>query len=127
MLLDLDYGIYFYVIFFNFVFGGVCIGVGVGLILIDCVIGVVKVYIICVGEGFFFIELSGSLNDQFMEWGGEFGIIIGCQRCCGWFDGVIGCYVVQVNGLDCLVVIKLDVLDELDEIQVCVVYEFNGE
>ena len=126
-LLDLDHGTYPYVTSSNPVSGGACIGAGVGPTLIDRVIGVAKAYTTRVGEGPFPTELSGSLNDQLTERGGEFGTTTGRQRRCGWFDGVIGRYAVQVNGLDCLAVTELDVLDELDEIQVCVAYELNGE
>jgi len=126
-LLDLDHGTYPYVTSSNPVSGGACIGAGVGPTLIDRVIGVAKAYTTRVGEGPFPTELSGRLNDQLTERGGEFGTTTGRQRRCGWFDGVIGRYAVQVNGLDCLAVTKLDVLDELDEIQVCVAYELDGE
>ena len=107
--------------------GGACIGAGVGPTLIDRVIGVAKAYTTRVGEGPFPTELSGSLNDQLCDRGGEFGTTTGRRRRCGWFDGVIGRYAVQVNGLDCLAITKLDVLDEMDEIQVSVAYELDGE
>ena len=126
-LLDLDHGTYPYVTSSNPVSGGACIGAGVGPTLIDRVIGVAKAYTTRVGEGPFPTELSGSLNDQLTERGGEFGTTTGRRRRCGWFDGVIGRYAVQVNGLDCLAITKLDVLDELDEIQVCLAYELDGE
>ena len=126
-LLDLDHGTYPYVTSSNPVSGGACIGAGVGPTLIDRVIGVAKAYTTRVGEGPFPTELSGRLNDQLTERGGEFGTTTGRRRRCGWFDGVIGRYAVQVNGLDCLAVTKLDVLDELDAIQVCVAYELDGE
>ena len=126
-LLDLDHGTYPYVTSSNPVSGGACIGAGVGPTLIDRVIGVAKAYTTRVGEGPFPTELSGSLNDQLTERGCEFGTTTGRRRRCGWFDGVIGRYAVQVNGLDCLAITKLDVLDELDEIQVCVAYELDGE
>ena len=119
-MLDLDHGTYPYVTSSNPVSGGACIGAGVGPTLIDRVIGVAKAYTTRVGEGPFPTELSGRLNDQLTERGGEFGTTTGRRRRCGWFDGVIGRYAVQVNGLDCLAVTKLDVLDELDAIQVCV-------
>ena len=126
-LLDLDHGTYPYVTSSNPVSGGACIGAGVGPTLIDRVIGVAKAYTTRVGEGPFPTELSGSLNDQLTERGGEFGTTTGRRRRCGWFDGVIGRYAVEVNGLDCLAVTKLDVLDELDAIQVCVAYELDGQ
>ena len=126
-LLDLDHGTYPYVTSSNPISGGACIGAGVGPTLIDRVIGVAKAYTTRVGEGPFPTELQGSINDQLCDRGGEFGTTTGRRRRCGWFDAVIGRYAVYVNGLDCLAITKLDVLDELDEIQVCVSYELNGE
>jgi adenylosuccinate synthase len=126
-LLDLDHGTYPYVTSSNPIAGGACIGAGVGPTLIDRVIGVAKAYTTRVGEGPFPTELQGSLNDHLCDRGGEFGTTTGRRRRCGWFDGVIGRYAVQVNGLDCLAITKLDVLDELDEIEVCVAYELDGE
>jgi adenylosuccinate synthase len=125
-LLDLDHGTYPYVTSSNPVSGGACIGAGVGPTLIDRVIGVAKAYTTRVGEGPFPTELEGSLNDHLCDRGGEFGTTTGRRRRCGWFDGVIGRYAVEVNGLDCLAITKLDVLDELDEIQVCVAYQLDG-
>ena len=126
-LLDLDHGTYPYVTSSNPISGGACIGAGVGPTLIDRVIGVAKAYTTRVGEGPFPTELQGSINDQLCDRGGEFGTTTGRRRRCGWFDGIIGKYAVQVNGLDCLAITKLDVLDELDEIQVCTAYELNGK
>ena len=126
-LLDLDHGTYPYVTSSNPISGGACIGAGVGPTLIDRVIGVAKAYTTRVGEGPFPTELQGSINDQLCDRGGEFGTTTGRRRRCGWFDGIIGKYAVQVNGLDCLAITKLDVLDELEEIQVCVAYELNGQ
>ncbi len=125
-LLDLDHGTYPYVTSSNPVSGGACIGAGVGPTLIDRVIGVAKAYTTRVGEGPFPTELEGSLNDHLCDRGGEYGTTTGRRRRCGWFDGVIGRYAVEVNGLDCLAITKLDVLDELDRIQVCVAYELDG-
>ena len=126
-LLDLDHGTYPYVTSSNPISGGACIGAGVGPTLIDRVIGVAKAYTTRVGEGPFPTELQGSINDQLCDRGGEFGTTTGRRRRCGWFDGIIGKYAVYVNGLDCLAITKLDVLDELDEIQVCVAYELDGK
>jgi adenylosuccinate synthase len=126
-LLDLDHGTYPYVTSSNPVSGGACIGAGVGPTLIDRVIGVAKAYTTRVGEGPFPTELDGSLNDHLCDRGGEFGTTTGRRRRCGWFDGVIGRYAVGVNGLDCLAITKLDVLDELDALQVCVAYDLDGE
>ena len=99
-LLDLDHGTYPYVTSSNPVSGGACIGAGVGPTLIDRVIGVAKAYTTRVGEGPFTTELDGSLNDHLCDRGCEFGTTTGRRRRCGWFDGVIGRYAVEVNGLD---------------------------
>jgi adenylosuccinate synthase len=95
--------------------------------MIDRVIGVAKAYTTRVGEGPFPTELDGELNQMLCDRGAEFGTTTGRRRRCGWFDGVIGRYAVRINGLDCLAITKLDVLDELDEIKVCVAYELDGK
>lgn len=125
-LLDLDHGTYPYVTSSNPVSGGACIGAGVGPTVIDRVIGVSKAYTTRVGEGPFPTELKDGVGDLLGELGAEFGTTTGRKRRCGWFDGVIGRYAVRINGLDCLAVTKLDVLDELPEIQVCIAYELDG-
>lgn len=126
-LLDLDHGTYPYVTSSNPVAGGACIGSGVGPTMIDRVIGVAKAYTTRVGEGPFPTELSGEIGQHLCDRGAEFGTTTGRQRRCGWFDGVIGRYAVRINGLDCLAITKLDVLDDVDEIQVCVAYDLNGK
>lgn len=95
--------------------------------MIDRVIGVAKAYTTRVGEGPFPTELNGQLGEFLCDRGAEFGTTTGRQRRCGWFDAVIGRYAVRINGLDCLAITKLDVLDELAEIQVCVAYELDGQ
>ena len=126
-LLDLDHGTYPYVTSSNPVSGGACIGAGVGPTLIDRVIGVAKAYTTRVGEGPFPTELEGSVNEHLTDKGKEIGTTTGRRRRCGWFDAVIGRYAVQVNGIDCLAITKLDVLDELSEIKVCVAYALDGQ
>ncbi len=126
-LLDLDHGTYPYVTSSNPVAGGACIGVGVGPTCIDRVIGVAKAYTTRVGEGPFPTELHDEIGTHIGDRGAEFGTTTGRKRRCGWFDGVIGRYAVRINGLDCLAVTKLDVLDELDEIKVCTAYELDGK
>jgi adenylosuccinate synthase len=126
-LLDLDHGTYPYVTSSNPVAGGACVGAGVGPTIIDRVIGVAKAYTTRVGEGPFPTELNGELGQLLCDRGAEFGTTTGRKRRCGWFDAVIGRYAVRINGLDCLAITKLDVLDELDEINVCVAYELDGE
>ncbi|MBE9225688.1 adenylosuccinate synthase [Phormidium sp. LEGE 05292] len=126
-LLDLDHGTYPYVTSSNPVAGGACVGAGVGPTMIDRVIGVSKAYTTRVGEGPFPTELSGTLGELLCDRGAEFGTTTGRKRRCGWFDAVIGRYAVRINGIDCLAVTKLDVLDELEEIKVCVAYEIDGQ
>ncbi|WP_434683771.1 adenylosuccinate synthase [Pseudanabaena minima] len=126
-LLDLDHGTYPYVTSSNPVAGGACIGAGVGPTCIDRVIGVAKAYTTRVGEGPFPTELHDDIGNHIGEIGAEFGTTTGRKRRCGWFDGVIGRYAVRINGLDCLAVTKLDVLDDLEEIKVCTAYELDGK
>ncbi|HBE48962.1 MAG TPA: adenylosuccinate synthase, partial [Cyanobacteria bacterium UBA11369] len=113
-LLDLDHGTYPYVTSSNPVAGGACVGTGVGPTMIDRVIGVAKAYTTRVGEGPFPTELQGTLGELLCDRGAEFGTTTGRKRRCGWFDAVIGRYAVRINGMDCLAITKLDVLDELE-------------
>ncbi|MEL4897620.1 adenylosuccinate synthase [Crocosphaera sp. Alani8] len=126
-LLDLDHGTYPYVTSSNPIAGGACVGSGIGPTVVDRVIGVAKAYTTRVGEGPFPTELHGETGKQLCERGAEFGTTTGRRRRCGWFDAVIGRYAVRVNGLDCLAITKLDVLDELAEIKVCVAYDLDGQ
>ncbi len=126
-LLDLDHGTYPYVTSSNPVAGGACVGAGVGPTMIDRVIGVAKAYTTRVGEGPFPTELEGEVGALLCDRGAEFGTTTGRQRRCGWFDAVIGRYAVRINGLDCVAITKLDVLDTLAEIQVCVAYDIDGD
>ncbi len=126
-LLDLDHGTYPFVTSSNPIAGGACVGSGVGPTIIDRVIGVAKAYTTRVGEGPFPTELDGEVGQLLCDRGAEFGTTTGRRRRCGWFDAVIGRYAVRINGLDCLAITKLDVLDTLEEIKVCVAYEIDGE
>ncbi|MBD2089026.1 adenylosuccinate synthase [Microcoleus sp. FACHB-1515] len=126
-LLDLDHGTYPYVTSSNPVAGGACVGSGIGPTIIDRVIGVAKAYTTRVGEGPFPTELNGTIGELLRDRGAEFGTTTGRERRCGWFDAVIGRYAVRINGLDCLAITKLDVLDDLEEIKVCVAYEIDGQ
>ncbi|MDX2216541.1 MAG: adenylosuccinate synthase [Oculatellaceae cyanobacterium bins.114] len=126
-LLDLDHGTYPYVTSSNPVAGAACVGSGIGPTIIDRVIGVAKAYTTRVGEGPFPTELNGTIGEMLCDRGAEFGTTTGRKRRCGWFDAVIGRYAVRINGLDCLAITKLDVLDEMDEINVCVAYEVDGQ
>jgi adenylosuccinate synthase len=126
-LLDLDHGTYPYVTSSSPIAGGACVGSGIGPTHIDRVIGVAKAYTTRVGEGPFPTEVNGEVGELLCHRGAEFGTTTGRRRRCGWFDGVIGRYAVRVNGMDCLAITKLDVLDELPEIKVCVAYELDGK
>ena len=126
-LLDLDHGTYPYVTSSNPIAGGACVGSGVGPTTIDRVIGVAKAYTTRVGEGPFPTELDDRIGKLLGDLGAEFGTTTGRRRRCGWFDAVIGRYAVRINGLDCLAITKLDVLDQLAEIKVCVAYEIDGQ
>ena len=126
-LLDLDHGTYPYVTSSNPVAGGACVGAGVGPTMIDRVLGVAKAYTTRVGEGPFPTELNDELGEVLCDRGAEFGTTTGRRRRCGWFDAVIGRYAVRINGIDCLAITKLDVLDTLEEIKVCVAYEIDGK
>jgi adenylosuccinate synthase len=98
----------------------------VGPTIIDRVIGVSKAFMTRVGEGPFPTEQTGEISEQLRQTGkpwAEVGTTTGRPRRCGWFDAVLGRYAVRINGLDCLAITKLDVLDEFDKIQVCVAYQ----
>ncbi|MBP0001659.1 MAG: adenylosuccinate synthase [Cyanobacteria bacterium SID2] len=125
-LLDLDHGTYPYVTSSNPVAGGACVGAGVGPTIIDRVIGVAKAYTTRVGEGPFPTEMTEGVGEILGQRGAEFGTTTGRARRCGWFDAVIGRYAVRINGMDCLAITKLDVLDTLEKIKVCVAYEIDG-
>ena len=126
-LLDLDHGTYPYVTSSNPTAGGACTGAGVGPGKIDKVVGVVKAYTTRVGEGPFPTELHCEMGDTIREAGHEFGTVTGRPRRCGWLDACIVKYAGQVSGLDALAITRLDILDGLDSIKLCVGYLYNGE
>lgn len=127
MFLDLDHGTYPFVTSSNPVAGGVCVGAGVGPRHIDRVIGVTKAYISRVGSGPFPCELTDDIGDHLVDVGREYGTNTKRRRRCGWLDTVMLRHAVRVNSLSDLAITKLDVLDALDPIKVCVAYEVNGE
>lgn len=125
-LLDLDHGTYPYVTSSNPVSGGACVGSGVGPNFIDRVIGVSKAYTTRVGEGPFPSEVAGTsakvLRAEGTAWE-EIGTTTGRARRVGWFDAVLMRYAIRINGMDCLALTKLDVLDDLEELFVCTAYK----
>lgn len=126
-LLDLDHGTYPFVTSSNTTVGGACTGLGVPPKAIHGTIGVVKAYTTRVGGGPFTVELHDDLGEKIRQRGHEFGTVTGRPRRCGWFDAVAAAYACRINGVDALALTKLDILDELEEIPVCVAYEIDGE
>jgi len=126
-LLDIDHGTYPYVTSSNATAGGVCTGSGVSPVHIDGVVGIAKAYTTRVGGGPFPTELDGPAGDQLRQAGAEFGTVTGRPRRCGWFDAPLLRYSHLVNELASLVITKLDVLDYLDQIPVCVGYRHKGK
>jgi adenylosuccinate synthase len=124
-LLDIDHGTYPYVTSSNATIGGVCTGLGVPPRAIDGVLGVAKAYTTRVGEGPLPTELTGEIGTRLRETGQEFGAVTGRPRRCGWYDAVAVRYAVRVNGLDALALTKLDVLDGMEELQICTAYRYG--
>ncbi len=126
-MLDVDHGTYPYVTSSNPVAGGACVGAGVGPTRIDRVVGVAKAYTTRVGAGPLVTEIRGPLGDAIRERGGEYGTVTGRPRRCGWLDLPMLRYSVAINGISEVALRKLDVLDGVDPIRVCVAYEVGGE
>jgi adenylosuccinate synthase len=125
--LDLDHGTYPYVTSSNPVAGGACTGAGVGPRHIDRVIGIAKAYVTRVGAGPFPTELHDETADLLVERGGEYGTNTGRRRRPGWFDAVMMRQAVRINSRSEIALTKLDVLDTLESLKVCVAYEVDGE
>jgi adenylosuccinate synthase len=125
-MLDIDFGTYPFVTSSNATAGGACTGSGVAPHRIDRVIGVVKAYATRVGEGPFPTELLDDTGKTIRETGHEFGATTGRPRRCGWFDAVVARYSVMINGVDLWAVTKMDVLDSLETIRLCIAYECDG-
>ena len=126
-MLDIDFGTYPFVTSSSAAAGGACTGTGVAPTKIDGIIGVSKAYITRVGAGPFPSEDVTELGERIRIAGNEFGSVTGRPRRCGWFDVPLLRYTGEVNGFDSLVITKLDVLDELETIPVCVAYEVDGK
>ncbi len=126
-MLDIDFGTYPFVTSSSAAAGGACTGTGVPPTKIDGIIGVSKAYITRVGAGPFPSEDLGEAGEKIRKAGNEFGSVTGRPRRCGWFDVPLLRYTAEVNGFDSLIITKLDVLDDLDQIPVCVAYEVDGK
>lgn len=126
-LLDIDHGTYPYVTSSNTTAGGVPIGCGIAPSALDEIIAVTKAYSTRVGNGPFPSELTDEIGAKLQQKGNEFGATTGRPRRCGWFDAVMAKYSAKLNGFTGIALTKLDVLDELDEIKICVAYQFQGE
>ncbi len=125
--LDLDHGTYPFVTSSNPTAGGACTGAGVGPMHINRVIGIAKAYVTRVGSGPFPTELFDDIGDHLVDVGHEYGTNTGRRRRTGWFDAVMARYAVRVNSLSEIALTKLDILDALDTLQVCVAYDHEGE
>jgi len=125
-MLDIDHGTYPFVTSSSAAAGGACTGTGVAPNKIDGIIGVSKAYITRVGAGPFPSEDKTELGEHIRSAGNEFGAVTGRPRRCGWFDVPLLRYTAEVNGFDSLIITKLDVLDDLETIPVCVAYEVDG-
>jgi len=126
-LLDVDHGTYPFVTSSNSTVGGVCTGLGIGPDKIDAVWGVSKAYTTRVGGGPFPTEIGDDTGRLLLERGNEFGATTGRPRRCGWLDAVAVAYSCRINGISNVILTKPDVLDSLEEIQVCVEYKYKGE
>jgi adenylosuccinate synthase len=126
-LLDQSFGTVPFVTSSHTLAGAVTTGVGIGPKLIDHVVGIAKAYLTRVGSGPFPTELEDAQGDRMRENGAEFGTVTGRPRRCGWFDAVALRRAVRLNGIDSLVVTKLDVLSGFEKLKICVGYDLDGQ
>ena len=127
ILLDVDHGTYPFVTSSNTVASSAATGVGCGPNSINYVLGITKAYTTRVGEGPFPTELVDEIGELLGKRGREFGTVTSRKRRCGWFDGVLVRQTIKISGIDGIALTKLDVLDALDEIKMCVEYELDGK
>jgi adenylosuccinate synthase len=125
--LDLDHGTYPFVTSSNPIAGGACTGTGLGPRDIDRVLGIAKAYVTRVGAGPFPTEVHGDLAELLVERGHEYGTVTGRRRRVGWFDAVLARQAVRLNSLTEIALTKLDVLDTIETLRVCVAYEAGAE
>ena len=126
-LLDLDHGTYPYVTSSHPIAGGVCVGAGIGPTKIGKVVGVVKAYTTRVGEGPFPTELHDATGDHIRERGHEYGTTTGRPRRCGWLDAAIVRYAGNLSGIDYMAITRLDILDQLPALKLCIGYKYKGQ
>ena len=126
-LLDNDHGTYPFVTSSNTMAGQVAVGAGVGPGTIGYVLGITKAYTTRVGEGPFPSELSDDVGQMLGERGNEFGTVTGRARRCGWFDAVLVRQAVKTGGINGIALTKLDVLDGMPEIRICIGYRLDGK
>jgi len=127
ILLDVDHGTYPYVTSSNTVPAMAATGSGLGPNKINYILGITKAYTTRVGSGPFPTELKNEIGEILGKRGKEFGTVTARKRRCGWFDGVLVRQTIKIAGINGIALTKLDVLDELEEIKVCVEYELNGK
>ncbi|HDI23756.1 MAG TPA: adenylosuccinate synthase [Thermoplasmatales archaeon] len=127
VMLDVDFGTYPFTTSSNTISGGACTGSGISPKLINEIIGVVKAYTTRVGSGPLPTELKDEIGKHLQEKGGEFGTTTGRARRCGWLDLVVVKYACMICGIDKIAITKLDVLDGLKKVKICVGYDYNGE
>jgi len=127
ILLDVDHGTYPFVTSSNTVASSAATGTGCGVDTINYVLGITKAYTTRVGEGPFPTELKDEIGEKLGAIGKEFGTVTSRKRRCGWFDGALVRQTIKISGINGIALTKLDVLDELDEIKMCVGYELKGK
>ncbi len=127
VLLDVDHGTYPFVTSSNTVASMASTGSGCGPDTINYVLGITKAYTTRVGSGPFPTELKDNIGEQLGTVGKEFGTVTSRKRRCGWFDGVLVRQTVKISGINGIALTKLDVLDQLDEVKMCIAYELNGK
>ena len=127
ILLDVDHGTYPYVTSSNTVASAAATGSGCGPNSINYVLGITKAYTTRVGEGPFPTELIDDIGEKLGSIGKEFGTVTSRKRRCGWFDGVLVRQTIKISGINGIALTKLDVLDHLDEIRMCIAYEIDGK
>ena len=127
ILLDVDHGTYPFVTSSNTVASAAATGSGCGPNTINYVLGITKAYTTRVGEGPFPTELKDKIGEQLGTRGKEFGTVTSRKRRCGWFDGVLVRQTIKISGINGIALTKLDVLDELEEIKMCIGYEISGK